>query len=481
MKESLSTKALSGIIWSTVERFSVQGIQFVLTIIIARLVTPSDYGLVAMVGVFLAIAQTFIDSGFSNALIQKRNRTQIDYSTVFYFNIFIGVFTYLVLYTVSPYISDFYREPKLDLIAKVIGLNLVVNSFSVVQRAKLTIELNFRLQAIMALVAVIVSGIGGIYWASIGYGVWAIVYQTLLNNILNTLFLWAFSRWLPSLVFSWQSFYGLFKYGSKLLIAGLLNTVYLNLYSLVIGRRFSAMSLGYYNRTSTIAQFFSVNLSNTINRALFPVLCEVQNDNDRLLRAYEKSLQIVSYCIFPLMTILLCLSKPLIIVFLGQKWLPCSNILQILCLAYCGTPIMILMFQLLNVKGKSNYTLKAEIYKKAFSLCLLFVTMPFGVEAMCWGILVYSVGDFFIMIFFMKQVFVNITIKKHLFILRPILIICLSIGGIIFLILSLVENPLIQIFLSIMIAVVCLISFSVIFKIEAYTLVKEIVFKYLNK
>lgn len=481
MGKSLSAKALSSVLWSAIERFSVQGVQFALTIIIARLVTPSDYGLVAMVGVFLAIAQTFIDSGFSNALIQKQNRTQIDFSTVFYFNIFVGIFAYLLLYATSPYISAFYREPKLDLITKIIGLNLVVNSFSVVQRAKLTIELNFRLQAIIALIAVIISGVGGIYWASMGYGAWAIVFQTLLNNILNALFLWIFSRWLPSFIFSWKSFSGLFKYGSKLLMAGLLNTVYLNLYSLVIGRRFSATSLGYYNRTSTIAQFLSVNLSNTINRALFPVLCEVQNDDKRLLTAYEKSLQIVSYCIFPLMTVLLCLSKPLILIVLGEKWLPCSSILQILCLAYCGTPIMILMFQMLNVKGKSNYTLKAEIYKKILSFTLLFITMPFGVEVMCWGLVVYSIGDFFIMIFFMKKVFRAVSIKRHLSILMPTVAVCLFISGIIFLVLSLIVNLLLQIILSSILAFVSLVLFSMVLKIKPYLFVKELIYKSLNK
>ena len=176
--------------WSAVERFSVQGIQFILTIIIARLVSPSDYGLIAMLGIFLAIAQTFIDSGFSNALIQKQDRTEADFSTVFYFNIVVGVVVYLLLYLCSPFIASFYNEPKLDLVTKVVGLNLIISSFSVVQRAKLTIALNFKLQAVASLIAVIISGGIGVYMAYVGYGVWAIAIQALLNNFLNTVFVW---------------------------------------------------------------------------------------------------------------------------------------------------------------------------------------------------------------------------------------------------------------------------------------------------
>lgn len=184
MSSSLINKATKGVFWSAIERFSVQGIQFVLSIIIARLLLPSDYGLIAMLSIFLAVAQSFIDSGFSNALIQKQNRTEIDYSTVFYFNIGIGLFFYLVFYISSPYIALFYSEPQLCLITKIVGLNVVINSFGVVQRAKFSIALNFRLQAVASLTAVILSGVLGVSLAYYGYGAWSLVMQSLLNNFL---------------------------------------------------------------------------------------------------------------------------------------------------------------------------------------------------------------------------------------------------------------------------------------------------------
>lgn len=477
MSELLKGKAAKSVMWSAVERFSVQGIQFILTIIIARLVSPSDYGLIAMLGIFLAIAQTFIDSGFSNALIQKQDRTETDFSTVFYFNIIVGVVVYVLLYFCSPFLASFYNEPKLDLVTKVVGLNLIINSFSVVQRAKLTIALNFKLQAVASLIAVVVSGAVGVYMAYVDYGVWAIAFQALLNNLLNTLLLWIIAQWMPKICFSWESFKGLFGFGSKLLIADLLNTIYLNLYSLVIGKRFSATSLGYYNRTSTIAQFPSINISSIVNRALFPILCEVQNDDEKLLDAYKKAICITAYCIFPLMTTISCIAKPFILVVLGEKWLPSSELLQILCLAYFLTPIMILMLQVLNVKGRSDYSLKAEFYKKGSSIILLFITMPFGVKTMCWGLVVYAVFDFLIMSHFLMKVLTNMTIKEHCYIIFPIGLLCVFMSGIILSVTSILIDPLIQVLIGSLTAFTSYLCMSSLFKIKGFALLKKIILK----
>ena len=205
MSESLKHKATNSVFWSAVERFSVQGIQFLLSIIIARLVLPSDYGLIAMLGVFMALAQTFIDSGFSNALIQKQNRTIVDFSTVFYFNIVVGIVIYICLFLGAPYIAEFYNEPQLTIIMKVVGLNIIIISFSIVQRAILTIKLDFKRQALASLIAVIISGGMGVYLAYNGYGVWALVFQALLNNLLCSCLLAIFAKWWPKLCFSFQS------------------------------------------------------------------------------------------------------------------------------------------------------------------------------------------------------------------------------------------------------------------------------------
>ena len=336
MSDSLKSQAVRGVLWSAVERFSVQGIQFVLSIIIARLVAPSEYGLIAMLGIFLAIAQTFIESGFSNALIQKKDRTEIDFSTVFYFNIVVSLVVYLILFLSAPYIALFYKEPLLDIITKWVGLNIIISALSIVQRAKLTIQLNFKTQAKASLIAVIVSGICGITMAYYGYGVWALVCQSLLNNLLNTLLLWVFARWMPAFIFSWQSFKGLFSFGSKLLLSGLLHTIYLNLYTLVIGRKYSATDVGYYNRSYSLAQYPSVNIVGVITRAIYPIQCEMQHDEERLSSSFIQYLRMSCYIIFPLMVGLAVLSKPMVLVLLTDKWVSMSELLSILCIAICG-------------------------------------------------------------------------------------------------------------------------------------------------
>lgn len=272
--------------WSAVERFSVQGIQFVLSIIIARLVLPSEYGLIAMLGIFLAIAQTFVDSGFSNALIQKKDRTEVDYSTVFYFNIGVAILVYVLLYLAAPFIGRFYSEPLLETVCRWVGLNVVLNSFTLVQRTRLIISSDFRTLAKASLISVIISGVVGVYFAWLGYGVWALVAQSLGNSLLNVIFLWAFVAWIPKKEFSLKSFRRLFSFGSKLLVGALLHTIYLNLYTLVIGRFFNSTQVGYFNRSQTFAVFPSSNLTEIVNRAMYPVLCERQGDDEALIQAF---------------------------------------------------------------------------------------------------------------------------------------------------------------------------------------------------
>ncbi|MEG2318320.1 MAG: lipopolysaccharide biosynthesis protein [Rikenellaceae bacterium] len=286
MTNSLKQQATSSVLWSAIERFSVQGAQYIISIIIARLLIPSDYGLIAMLSIFIAISQTFIDGGFANALIQKKERTEVDYSTVFYFNIAIAVVLYIILYLSSPYIAAFYNEQKLDLITKIVGVTLIINSFGIVQQTKLTIALDFKRQAIASLIAVIISGAVGIFMAYEGYGVWALVWHTLLNNLLRVILMWFFAHWHPILSFSINSFKEMFSFGSKILLSSLLHTIYTNLYTLVIGKKFAASELGFYNRASTLAQFPSTNFTNVIAKAVYPIQCRMQDDATELNRLF---------------------------------------------------------------------------------------------------------------------------------------------------------------------------------------------------
>lgn len=476
MGESLKNKAAKSVMWSAVERFSVQGIQFILTIIIARLVSPSDYGLIAMLGIFLAIAQTFIDSGFSNALIQKQDRTETDFSTVFYFNIVVGVVVYLLLYLCSPFIASFYNEPKLDLITKVVGLNLIISSFSVVQRAKLTIALNFKLQAVTSLIAVIISGAVGVYMASVDYGVWAIIFQTLLNNFFNTLLLWILTKWMPRICFSWRSFKKLFGFGSKLLLSSLLHTIYTNLYSIVIGKKFAATDLGYYNRAYTMAYFPSGNISEILTRVIYPVQCNIQNDNERLKHSYFQYLRISTYIIFPLMTGLCVLAKPFIVLVLTEKWLPAVPLLQIMCVAYMWNPIMVINYSIVNAKGRSDYNLQAEIIKKIISIIILIATIPFGITIMCYGLILYSFCDMYITSHYVFKV-IQCSLYSQLKSISSILFLNFIMGIGIYFFTMLFQDPFYKLFIGLLYGIIfyIVLSYSLCFK--EIKIIQSILFK----
>lgn len=423
------SKTTNGVIWSAIERFSVQGISFLLSIVIARLVTPGEYGLIAMLAIFMAIAQSFIDSGFGNALIQKKDRNEVDYSTVFYFNIVISAILYGVLYFCAPLIARFYNQPELTSVTRWIGLNLIFISLSIVQRTRLNIDLNFKLQAKVSLAAVIISGIAGITMAYNGWGVWALVFQSLSNNLLSTIFLWITAKWHPMLVFSISSFKRLFSFGSKLLASGLLHTIYLNLYSLVIGKFYNAADVGFYNRAYTISQYPSTNIVSIIMRAVYPVQCAHQDDDHWLENNFISYLRMSCFIVFPLMVLLAVIAKPLVLLVLTEKWLPAANLISILSLAYMWYPVMVINNQMLNVKGRSDLFLKAEIIKKIVAVAILCATLPFGVVWLCLGILIYNIFDMMIIIWFAKKV-IHTGYISQLRALLPLIVITFLSGGI---------------------------------------------------
>lgn len=391
MAESLKNKAVKGTLWSTLERFSVQGIQFVVMIIMARLLTPEDYGLVGMLAIFIAVSQSLIDSGFSQALIRKQDRSEVDNSTVFYFNIGVGIILYFLLFFSAPLIARFYNEPILTPITRAIGLSLVFNSLVVVQRALLTVRLDFKTQAKASLSGAVISGVVGIWMAYAGFGVWAIVWQQISNLAIITVILWILSKWKPVWAYSWKSFRELFGFGSKLLASGLLDTVYRNMYLIVIGKVFKAADLGYYTRAHQFSDFASSNITGIFQRVTYPVLCTIQDDDARLSDVYRRLLRTSAFIIFPLMLGLAAVAKPMVLAFLKEQWLFTTVLLQILCLSQMWYPVHAINLNLLQVKGRSDLFLRLEIIKKVLGVTMLCITLPFGLIAMCWGMLANSI------------------------------------------------------------------------------------------
>ncbi len=435
MGETLKHKTLKGTIWSGVERFSVQGVSFIVMIIMARILTPQDYGLVGMLTVFIAISQSLVDSGFSQALIRKQDRSEIDNSTVFYFNFAVGVGLYLILFFCAPLIARFYSEPILVPLTRLIALSVVINSFVVVQRALLTIKIDFKTQAKASLTAAIVSGIVGITMAYRGFGVWAIVAYQLTNLSVNVGLLWILSKWRPIRAFSAASFRELFSFGSKLALSGIIDTIYKNIYLIVIGKVFKASDLGYYTRAQQFSDFPSSNLTGILQRVTFPVLCTMQDDDERLRSVYRRFLRLSGFIIFPLMMGLAAVAHPLIILVLKEKWEFSAVLLQILCFSMMWYPIHAINLNLLQVKGRSDLFLKLEVLKKCIGVAILCVTIPIGLKAMCWGMVVNSLISLVINTHYTGKL-INVGFACQIRDLMPSLLYSLSMGAVVWLICS---------------------------------------------
>jgi O-antigen/teichoic acid export membrane protein len=387
---SLKSETIAGFKWSLIERFSLQGVTFVLGIILARLLKPEDYGLIGMLGIFFAIAQSFIDSGFSMALIRKPDRVPIDLDTVFYFNILLGAVCYGIMFLISPYVAAFFNAPILSDVLKVSAITLFLNSISGVQSTLLTIRVDFKTQAKVSLVASIVSGLMSIYWAYTGHGVWSLVYQSIARSIISGAMLWLLSTWRPQLRFSKSSFKTMYAFGSKMMLSGLLHTIYTNMTTLVIGKFYSPADLAYYTRGENLAMLPSTNVTAVIQRVTFPILAKIQNEDVHLILAYRKLICITSMVVFFGMTLLAAVAKPLVLLLLTEKWAFSIVFVQIFCFSLMFDHLCQLNLNLLQVKGRSDLFLKLEIVKKTISFAILLISIPFGVVTICVSKVIYT-------------------------------------------------------------------------------------------
>ena len=462
-----------GFFWSAAERFSVQGISFLLGILIARIVSPSAYGLIVMVQVFIALSQLFIDGGFANALIQKKNRTEIDYCTVFLFNLCVALFLYGLLYIGAPLIAKFYEEPLLTSLTRVIGLNLLFSSLSIVQKTRLTISLDFKTQTKAGLISVVVSGVVGIICAYQRLEVWALVIQSLLNQALISILLMFYSRWLPRMQFSVTSFKTLFNYGSKLLMSNFLTSIMLQIYNLVIGKRFTSADLAYYNRGFTLSQFPSTNISDVMYRVIFPILSNLQDQKDKLIEAYYRYLHLSNFIILPIMGLFVVLASPLIEIVLTAKWLPAVPIIQIITLNFILYPWMQQSGALIAAIGKTGILLKAQIFKRTISFVILLSTIGFGINAMCFGLVIGSVIETSINLYMDKKE-IGLKFKDQLKSQADVFGVTIIMCTIVYVFTLFVSNPSAQLFIGGVLGVVVYIFMTFLLKLEE----KEYIIKY---
>ncbi len=463
MAESLRGKTLKGMIWSFAENFSLQGIQFIIGILLARVLSPSDYGMVGMLAIFTAVSQTLINSGFSTALVRKNNRTQTDLSTTFYFNIVVGFVLYFVLFFSGQLIADFYNTPLLSDLIKVSAISLILNSLCIVQQALFTIKMDFKTQAKISVIGALVTGVGGIAMAYSGYGVWSIVWPGVFGGAVRCILLWVWGKWRPTWEYSWKSFKGLFGFGSKLLASGLIDTIYNNIYPIIIGKKFSAADLGQYTRADGYANLPATTVTGVLGRVTFPLLCQIQDDDARLQSTYRQLIKLSAYVVFPIMVGLAALAKPLIIFMITAKWAECVPYLQILCFSLMWYPIHALNLNLLQVKGRSDLFLRLEVIKKILGVSVLVIAIPFGIIWMCIGRIFTSLICLAINTYYTGRL-INVGFFKQMGDLLPILILSLSMGGLVLAVNLLVDGLLLQIIIGLITGLVYYLSISYIFK-----------------
>jgi len=382
---SLKDKTIHGVSWSFADNIIGSGITFLIGLVLARLLSPDEFGIIGMITIFIAISNTIVDSGFSNALIRRKEVQDIDYNTVFYLNIVFSIFLYVIIFISAPAISVFFKEPQLTSISRVIGVILIINAFSIVQRVLLIRKVDFKTQTKISLISSLTSGVIGIGMAFAKFGVWSLVGQLISRQLMNALFLWLFNHWRPKFEFSIRSFKELYSFGSKLLIATLIDTLWKEINYLIIGKFYRASSLGQYTRAQQFQTIFSSNLTYVVQRVSFPVLSSIQDDNMRLKQAYRKIIKTTMLVSFACMLGLAAIAKPLIFILIGEKWMPSVYFLQIMCLYGMLYPLHAINLNMLQVKGRSDLFLKLEIIKKIIAIGPLLLGIFISIEYLLWG------------------------------------------------------------------------------------------------
>lgn len=382
------SKVFSNFIWRFAERCGAQLVTFIVSIVLARILMPDDYGTIALVTVFTTIMQVFVDSGLSTALIQKKDADDLDFSSVFYFNFIVCILLYLVMFFAAPLIASFYDIPELVSVVRVISLTIVISGVKGVQQSYVSRNMLFKRFFYATLGGTIFSAFLGIAMAYAGCGVWAIVAQQLSNTAIDTLILWITVKWRPKLMFSWKRLKALLGFGWKLLCSALLDTVYNNLRSLIIGKVYSSADLAYYNEGKKFPNFIVTNINTSIDSVLLPAMSNEQDDKTRVKKMTRRSIMISCYIMAPLMIGLVCCAKNIVVLVLTEKWLPCVFYLQIFCITYMFYPIHTVNLNAIKAMGRSDLFLKLEICKKVVGLALLFATVFISVKAMTYSLLV---------------------------------------------------------------------------------------------
>lgn len=470
----LKNKTFKGIVWSAIDKAGVKTVSFIVSIVIARILSPSDYGVIGMILVFISIANIFINSGMSQALVQRKNRTESDMATAFYFNIVISIVCYLILYFCAPFIADFYNVTELSSILQVLGLNIIISAFATVQRANLIAQLDFKTIASVNLCAVMASGLVGIWMAYGGFGVWALVGQQMTSIGTGTVAFWLFGKWHPDARFSKSSFLALWRFGSKLLATGLTATIINEINSIAIGKIYRSAELGYYTRAVQTSDMVAMTTNEVINAVTFPVLSSLQDNREKMIDVYSKMLGMTAFFIFPIMTGLAVIATPFISVLLTDKWLPAVPLLQWLCFARMFTPISSLNMNILNAIGRSDLFMKLDFSKLPLIIITMAITIPMGVKAIVIGNFISTFICYFINAYLPGKLF-NFGIKAQFRIFYKIAIATSIMAIAAFVAMFMVNEIIIKLIIGIIVGIVFYIVMCEILNIAQLKEIKEII------
>lgn len=478
-EQSLKQKTIRGTAWSMIDSVANQGITFLVGLVLARLLTPEEYGLIGIIMIFVAVFNSIVDSGFSSALVRKTDVKDIDYNTVFITNLTLSFVLFFVMFFCAPWIAQFFQQPQLEPLSKVMASIVVINAFAIIQRTILVKKIDFKTQTKISLIASISSGAIGITMALMGHGVWSLVGQQISRQLLNTLFLWVYAKWYPRLQFSKASFNELFGFGWKLLASGLIDTVWREIYQVVIGKFYSPATLGQYTRAHQFSSIASSNLTAIVQRVSYPVLSSIQDDKERLKLAYKRVIKVTMLVTFVLMLGMAAVAKPMILVLVGEQWLPCVPFLQIICFSMMLYPLHSLNLNMLQVQGRSDLFLRLEIIKKCVAIIPLLLGIFIDIYWMLIGSVITGLFAYYLNAYYSGP-FINYSISEQIKDIFPSFMIALFMFVCLFLISMLAINPFILLPLQIVVGASIAVGICELCKREEYLEIKKIAKSYLK-
>ena len=477
---SLKNKTVTGTMWSAVENLTRLGVTFLVSIILARLLSPEEYGLIGILAIFIALFNAIVDSGFTSALIRKQDATDTDYSTVFYINLVLSLFLATILFLCARPIAIFFERSELVALTRVMSTVVVINAFAIVQRVRTIKAIDFKTQTKITFISSIGSGSIGITMAYMGYGVWALVGQQISNQLLTTILFWIYNKWIPKLIFSWSSFKEMWFFGSKLLASGLIDTAWKEVYQVVIGKCYSPATLGLYTRAKQFADLCSSNLTSVVQRVSYPVLSSIQDDKVRLKLAYKRVIKTTMLPTFVLMLGLAACAESMIQVLIGDQWLECVPMLQITCTYGMLYPLHALNLNMLQVQGRSDLFLKLEIIKKIIAIGPLLLGIFVDIYLMLAGTLVTSLISYYLNAYYSGP-FLNYSIMEQVKDILPSLGVALVMAVPISTISFIPMNPYILLPLQIVVGSIITISICEVIKLPEYFEIKGITMSIINK